>query len=284
MSGRFVIRELEHSDLAEVACILAEGFPKHSLECWGNRLRILAQRDPAPGTPLLGYGLDVDGLQGVGLTIGSIHGPANARQTIVNGSSWTVRQAYRGAAALELYRRSMSGRGMTFSNLSPARHTLKAIELCGFVERTAGVIIGIGAGRAPGQNRRIVQLGDACSGLAADQATTMRYHQERGCLTFCVEHRDRLAPLIFTTKPVLIGLRLAQLIYCERLSDLIDDSRLITMELWKNGYLAMLVDASGPIPGVKGRYFPGLKPRYYKGPPPLYAIDHTYSEMIYFGV
>jgi hypothetical protein len=286
MTSRFVIRELGHSDLAETARILREGFPRHSLDRWQNRLRILAQRDPAPGTPLFGYGLDVGGLQGIGLTIGSLHGPLEARQTIVNGSSWTVRPAYRGPAAIELYRRSMSGAGITFSDLSSGADVQKIIRICGFAECSAGIAIAIGVARARGRNRRrIVSLKDAArSGLSPERAAMMEYHQTRGCFTFCVEDNDRLAPLMFMTRSLRPGVQVAQLIYCERMDDLIDNSRAITVEAWKRGCAALLVDASGPIQGLKGRYFRGVEPKYYKGPAPLYAIDHSYSELIYFGV
>jgi hypothetical protein len=283
MTRRYAIRELEHSDLPEMARILAEGFPRHSLECWQARLRTLAQRDPAPGTPLFGYGLDVDGLQGVGLTIGSLHGPPEGRQTIVNGSSWTVRPAHRGAAAIELYRRSTSGKGMTFSDLSSGANTRKIIKICGFTEYTAGTVIAVGVARGRGPKRRIVHLSDAeRSGLSPDRAEMMRYHQARGCLTFCVGTNGRLAPFIFIARSMRSGLRVAQLIYCERLRDLIDNSLAITLEAFKRGCAALLVDGSGPIEGLKGRYFPSLEPKYYKGPAPLYAIDHSYSELIYF--
>jgi hypothetical protein len=281
MTRRYVIRQLEHSDLSETARILAEGFPRHSLECWQARLRTLAQRDPAPGTPFFGYGLYVDGLQGVGLTIGSLHGPPEARQTIVNGSSWTVRPAHRGAAALELYRRSMSGKGMTFSDLSSGANTRKMIKICGFTEYTAGTVIAVGVARARGPKRRIVPLSDAeRSGLSPERAEMMRYHEARGCLTFCVDTNGRLAPFMFFARSMKSGLRVAQLIYCERLRDLIDNSLAITVEALKRGCAALLVDASGPIEGLKGRYFPSLEPKYYKGPAPLYAIDHSYSELI----
>ena len=285
VARRFAIRELEHSDLPEAARVLAEGFPRHSLECWQGRLRLLAQRDPAPGTARFGYGLDVDGLQGVGLTIGSLHGPLETRQTIINGSSWTVRPAYRGAGAIELYRRFASGNGVTFSNLSPGAHTLETIKICGFTEYTAGMVIAVGLSRAQGPKRRIASLSDAeRSGLSPERAAMMRYHQAHGCLTFCVDDNDRLAPLMFKARSMRAGLRVAQLIYCERLRDLVDNSRAITVEALKHGCAALLVDASGPIEGLKGRYFPGLEPKYYKGPAPLYAIDHSYSELIYFGL
>lgn len=280
---RFTIRELEHSDLPEAARILAEGFPRHSLDRWQARLRILAERNRAPGTPRFGYGLDVDGLHGVGLAIGSLHGPLETRQTIVNGSSWTVRPAYRGAAAIALYRRCMNGAGMTFSDLSSGARTRRMITICGFTEYTAGVAIAIGVGRARGPKRRIVSLSDAArSGLSPERVAMMSYHQARGCLTFCVERSDRLAPLMFMTRSLRTGLRVAQLVYCESLSDLIDNSRAITVEAWKRGCAALLVDTSGPIKGLKGRYFPGVEAKYYKGPAPFYAIDHSYSELIYF--
>ena len=76
---------------------------------------------------------------------------------------------------------------------------------------------------------------------------------------------------------------MAQLIYCERLSDLVDNSWAITLEALKRGFVALLVDASGPIEGFRGRYFPGRAAKYYKGPAPLFAFDHSYSEMIYVG-
>ena len=283
---RYVIRELEHSDLPETARLLAEGFPRHSLDCWQNWLQILAQRDPAPGTPRFGYALDVDGLQGVGLTIGSLHGPLEARQTIVNGSSWTVRPSYRGPAAIELYRRCMSGAGMTFSDLSSGANTRKMIKICGFAEYTAGAVIAVGIARSRGpKRRRIVSLGEAeRSGLSPERAAMMRYHEARGCHTFCVEYDDRLAPFMFLARSMRAGLRVAHLIYCERLRDLIDNSRAVTVEAWKRGYVALLVDTSGPIEGFKGKYFTNLEPRYYRGPVPLYAIDHSYSELIYFGI
>ncbi len=58
MTEAFTIRELEQADLPEVSNILAEGFSRHSLAFWQDRLRAMAQREPAPGTALFGYGLD----------------------------------------------------------------------------------------------------------------------------------------------------------------------------------------------------------------------------------
>jgi hypothetical protein len=87
----FTIRELEERDLPELARIMAEGFPRHSRAFWENCLRLIKQRDRAPGTPQYGYGIEADGLKGAALALGSLHGPPDSPQTIVNISSWTVR-------------------------------------------------------------------------------------------------------------------------------------------------------------------------------------------------
>jgi len=279
-----MIRQLEHTDLPVVARLLAEGFPRQPLAFWQDRVRAMAQREAPPGTPHFGYGLDVGGLQGVVLTFGSLHGPAETRQTIVNISSWTVRPAFRGLAAIELYRCATNADGMTFSNLSSAARTQKTIKKCGFIERTAGQVIAVGVTRSRGRRPLIISLNDAeRAGLSSERAVMMHDHQARGCLTFCLEGRDRLAPFMFLPRRVNPGIPVAQIIYCERLSDLTDNSRTVTLEVLKRGFAALLIDASGPIKGLMGRYFPNRAPKYYKGPMPIYAVDHSYSEMIYIG-
>lgn len=279
-----LLRELEDADLPALARLMADGFPRHSLEFWRDRLRRIAEREHPPGTPKLGYGIDADGLQGAALTLGSLHGPADRRQTLVNISSWTVRPSHRGAAAKALYRHATRAEGITFSNLSAAAHTLRTITACGFREGTAGQVLAIGTRRTGARSPRMVATSDAGSaGLAPERAETLRYHEARGCLAFCVELADRLAPLIFLPRRLLFGIPVAQLIYCERSGDLLDHSRAVQRELLRRGFPALLVDASGPVEGLVGRYFPGKAAKYYKGPALPYAVDHTHSEMIYIG-
>lgn len=121
----YVIRELEDADLDQLAALLAEGFSRHSPDFWKESLARLRSRKPAPGTPQYGYGIDDGGLQGAALALGSLHGPPESPQTIVNISSWTVRPSHRGPAAKELYRHASSFDGPTYSNLSAAAHTIK---------------------------------------------------------------------------------------------------------------------------------------------------------------
>src|SRR2546430_4389697 len=92
----FTIRELEERDLPELAQIMLEGFPRHPQAFWEDSLRLIKNRVRAPGTQQYGYGIEADGLKGAVLTLGSLHGPADCPQKIVNISSWTVRPSHRG--------------------------------------------------------------------------------------------------------------------------------------------------------------------------------------------
>jgi hypothetical protein len=263
---------------------MTEGFPRHPFSFWENCLRHIKNRERAPGTQQYGYGIEADGLKGAVLTLGSLHGPTDSPQKIVNISSWTVRPSHRGPPAKELYRYASRLDHFTYSNLSAAPHTLKTVTQFGFRERTAGQIIAVGVRKGPRRAARLITTQDAeRAGLPPQKSEILRYHENRGCIAFCLEIPDRLAPFIFLPRRIKPGIPVAQLIYCERMDDFQDNSRSIYLWLLARGYPAMLVDASGPIIGLKGKYFPGRAAKYYKGEPPLYAVDHTYSEMIYIG-
>jgi hypothetical protein len=280
----FTIRPLDDSDFDELVGIMAEGFPRHGTDFWRDRLRVVGERERAPGTQKYGYGIEAGGLQGAALALGSLHGPPDARQTIVNISSWTVRPSHRGPPAKELYRHASSFDGFTYSNLSAAAHTLKTITRFGFREGTAGQVIGLGLRRGPGAARRMVSTGEAGrAGLPDYKVELLRHHERHGCVAFCLELEDRLAPLIFLPRRLKPGIPVAQLIYCERLGEFQANSRSIFLRLLGKGFAALLVDGSGPIDGLRGRYYPGKAAKYYKGPMPVHDVDHSYSEMIYIG-
>jgi hypothetical protein len=107
-------------------------------------------------------------------------------------------------------------------------------------------------------------------------------HEGFGCISFCLELPTKLAPFIFLRRRVKF-MPCAQLIYCESLDDLVSNGRAISASLARRGYPTMIVDTSGPIPGLLGRYFPGKASKHFRGPAPTLAVDHTYSEMIFLG-
>jgi hypothetical protein len=278
------IRELHLDDVDEMSNVLHEGFPRHSVQFWRDRLGVLAARNRPVGAQLFGYGVECEGLQGVALAIGANQGPPDESQLVVNISSWTVRPAYRGPIAKELYRRATEVEGVRYSNLSAAPHTQKTIKAFGFKERTAGQTLGVGTSRATGARRRVMTLRDAgSSGLPAQVIEMLHDHEARGCFVLLLDTPRGPTPFVFLPRRIKPGIPVAQLIYCQREADFLENSLLITMQAMKRGFVALLIDSSGAVKGVTGRYVPQRAAKYYKGPEQRYAVDHTYSEMIYVG-
>jgi hypothetical protein len=279
------IRELTDADLPEAVRVLCEGFPHRSAAYWQRGLEHMTRLAVLPQTTRYGLGLHVDGtMRGVILAIPSHHVSSAGAQTIVNLSSWCVHPGHRGRAALQLYAQACSGPPeITYTNLSATAHTLKAVAARGFRESTAGQMLCIGTRPSPGTKRFVPPAQALAAGLSAPMARTLVDHEALGCLAVCLETPAKLIPLIFLKRRVK-GLPLAQLIYCESLADLAAHGLAITAWLAGRGHPAMIVDASGPVPGLRGRYFDGKARKFYKGPPTLLAVDHSYTEMMYFGL
>jgi hypothetical protein len=137
-----------------------------------------------------------------------------------------VRPSHRGPPAKQLYRYASGFDNFTYSNLSAAPHTLRTITQFGFREGTAGQIVAVGVRKLPRRAIRIVTTHEAeRAGLAPQKPEMLRYHTNRGCIAFCLELPDRLAPLIFLPRRIKPGIPVAQLIYCEQMDDFQDNSR-----------------------------------------------------------
>ncbi len=282
----YEIRELDDKDIPEIVGLLAEGFPRRTRGYWQAGLRQLADRDRPASTEKYGYGLaSDDGLQGVVLTIPSIHAGPAGPLVLVNISSWYARPAYRGTPAKELYRHATRRPEISYTNLSAVPHTIKTITSFGFREWTAGQVIGATWHRGPAVNRgRVLNTTEAERvGLTSAEATVLREHEAMGCLTLCLENDDRLSPMVFIRRRIKGLVPAAQLIYCQDVVSMAENGRAIWAWLARRGHPLMLVDASGPLPGLAGRYVPAKASKYIKGPLPVAAVDHTYSEMVLLG-
>jgi hypothetical protein len=278
------IRTLSDQDLSEAVRLLTEGFPRRNEEYWRVGLARLARREPPEHTVPVGYGLfEGDRMHGVVLAIPSLHAHPRGNQTFVNISSWYVEPSHRGALAKQLYDHASSRHpDVTYTNLSAAAHTQKAIRKMGFQEWTEGQMLGVGTRSTPGRKRVVPAREARSAGLPDSVAQTLVDHEEAGCIAFCLETPEKLAPFVFLRRRVM-RLPCAQLIYCESLDDLVENGRKLSATLALRGYPAMIVDAAGPIPGLRGRYFAGKASKYIRGPAPLLHVDHTYSEMIFLG-
>ena len=139
MAAVFQIREIVDDDIADVVALLSEGFPKRTLDYWRIGLQRLANRERPLATEKFGYVLVADNaLRGVILTIPSVHENGSERHVFINISSWYVQPPFRGPTAKELYRHACCREGITYTNLSPAPHTIKTIRSFGFQDGRQG--------------------------------------------------------------------------------------------------------------------------------------------------
>ena len=280
----FDIRDLSEADFPEAIRLLCEGFPQRDAAYWRTGLERLSGREPFPDTVRIGHALyDGGQMRGVVLAIPSIHEGRTGAQTFVNISSWYVHSSHRGPPAKALYGHASSRcENVVYTNLSAAAHTLKTITAIGFREWSAGQLLCIGTQSGEGRTRIVAAKHARSAGLPDSICRTLVEHEKFGCISFYVESPAKLSPFIFLRRRVKL-LPCAQLIYCESIGDLVSNGRAICAALAMRGLPAMIVDTSGAVSGLRGKYFPGRASKYLKGPTPALAIDHTYSEMIYLG-
>jgi hypothetical protein len=278
------IRELTPDDIGPLVTLLNESFPRHNLQFWKAAVQRLAARAQVPETPLLGYGLHDHGLKGAVLTISRTDVTAANAQVLTNISSWCVSPSHRGPRAKELYGCASNGHHrVIYSNLSAARHTIKTITGFGFSPWAAGQFIGVGTGISKTKAKAVTLQTAVTSGITGELATKLADHEALGCVVICIALADRIAPFIFLRRKIGRLLPCAQLIYCENFNDFTENSALINCALLVKGLPAMLVDASAPVAGMRGRYYHDKAAKYYKGGVPEMAVDHCYSEMVYIG-
>jgi len=283
----FEIEELGDGDLPQVVSLLCEGFPMRSPAYWRNGLARLGARTRPPTTEKYGYGLVSNGaLAGVVLSIPSIHEGIDGPMALVNISSWYARPAFRGPPAKELYRHATRRDDVSYTNLSAAPHTIKTITAFGFREWSAGQVIAVSwhnEGSSPAAGRVLTTAQAEAAGLSAADGEVLADHERLGCLTLVVETDDGLSPLIFVRRRIKGLVPCAQLIYCRDLREVVDNGRRVGAALARRGFPLLLVDASGPVPGLTGRYVAAKASKYVKGPRPANAVDHLYSEMVLLG-
>jgi hypothetical protein len=73
-------------------------------------------------------------------------------------------------------------------------------------------------------------------------------------------------------------------VYCRSVDDFVRFARPIGLHLARRLRPLVILDASGPVPGLVGRYYPERMPRYYFGPDRPEIGDLADTETSMFGV
>jgi len=119
--------------------------------------------------------------------------------------------------------------------------------------------------------------------LSPGDARLLADHAALGCYAFIGILGNDAAPLIFQPRTIWREIvPCAHLIYCREPADLARFGPAYGRRLARSGRLFVVADATGPVPGLAGRYFPEREPRYYKGPRPPSPCDLADSELVVF--
>jgi hypothetical protein len=280
-------RAIVESDRPSLIDLLSRGFPARSQAYWVQAIERLFDYTKSGGYPQAGYVLDRGGMAvGVLLTIYA-PGRDGDRSLLCNLSSWHVDEDVRPYATL-LVSRALRDRSITYINISPERHTYRAIGAQGFSPYSKGIVVGFPA-IAPRREKTSVEVvteDRASWNASSDEIDLVRIHSRFGCLSlWCVVADGAAHPFIFIRRPRLKGLLpVAQLGYCRSTEEFARFARPIGRALAKRGIFGVMVDANEPIAGLPGIYLPGRSRRFARGPRPPRLGDLAFTEAAMFGL
>lgn len=290
-TDRDVTKAIDHTNFGHAVDLLRRGFPALPSEALETSLaRWMASPGHRSGKEPIGYLLTANGSYvGIGLTAVSEHHPCAAGDAgprrRVNLASWYVEPEHRLKLPV-LLRRMLADPGAVYTDLTPAPMVIPILERLGFTPMNNGVVLvnlpvaAFGRGSAA-----TVTPHERADGTGTWQDRMIGDHIGYGCRVFDLVHEGGTSTLVF--KPVRIKrVPLIELIYCE------DDALLtrylpaIARALVRAGYFGLLLDnpVDRPI-GAAMAFVPfrERRRRLGKNIPTPRRIDHTYSELAFFG-
>jgi hypothetical protein len=280
------VRQITPADRDAVASLLHKGFGRRRTRTfWERAVDALATRKVPDGMLQLGYLLESDGR-----VVGAILVIVSRPRTGVDPdavrcslSSWYVEPHFRVYAAM-LAARALNHSNATHLNISPAANTLPTLAVHGYARYCDGLSIVC----------LLLARGDrSAMALAADREPPVPFevfewrllqdHAAFGCIAFWCVTAERAYPFVFRRRLAKGVLPLAQLIYCRDTADVVRFCGLIGRYLAVRGCPFVVIDASGPIPGLPGIYLDG-RPKFFKGPDKPALGDLAYTEAALFGL
>src|SRR5882724_3769733 len=138
-------REIGRADIDGVANLLARGFPRRPRNFWLLAFERLSNHATPTGFPEFGYLLESQSIPvGVLLLIFSSILVGAERTIRCNGCGWYVEPAFRSHAAL-LVSRALRHKNVTYTNITPAPHTLPILEAQGYRRYCSGRFVAVPA-------------------------------------------------------------------------------------------------------------------------------------------
>ncbi len=278
-------REIASTELEQVIDLLTIGFQKErDRTYWINAIQRLIDHPTPRGFPKYGYVLENnDILVGVLLLIFSARTTNNTTTIRCNGSSLYVMPAFRGYAAV-LIKRALRFKNVTYLNLTPTQHTLPMLAVQGYKRFANGTFICLPILCAGLQSARIeTATPTTCTNaqLQAFEPDLLLSHVKFGCLSLIATYANNSYPFVFGVR-TKHGVRLAHLVYCRDQQDFVRFVRPLGRFLRYHQLWLVVLDANGPIAGLRGIYLDN-RPKFAMGPEPMRLGDVPFTERVMFG-
>lgn len=278
-------RLITDNDLDPVADLLCEGFSGRARQSWCDGLARMRDRDLPEGAPRYGYCLDAGGrLVGVILLIASSRMVDGNPAIFTNVASWYVNQDYRAYAQL-VVSIALRNKNTTFTNVSPAPHTWPIVENQGYTRYCHGLFFAAAALKAPAGGVVLKAL----SGRHAEMPdyAMLRRHVETGCTVLIAEEQHKHSGFVFRPYRIRSGKIMLPAMFVIHAPDRTELVRLAGnfgrhFLRWAAPFLVM--DADGPVEGLRGFYTEARGRKYYKGPHRPALCDLADTEYAIFGV
>lgn len=280
-------RQISNADLTRIAELLARGFPRRSRAEWLKCLHRMTIHGTPSGFPKYGYLLE-DGEIAVGvlLLISSTIRIDVQPITRCNLSSWYVDPGYRCYATL-MAKHAVRTTGVTYCNVSPAKHTLPILKAQGFTRYSAGQFAAIPLPVRPANAERVevqgIRTPREYNGEPWERELLIR-HAEYGCLSVRCVTPKRDYPFVFRQRFVRGFLPCLQLVFSRDLEEFRRFAWALGTFFGLRGRPMILIDSNGPIRGVTGKYFEGAAPKFFKGLHQPRLGDLAYTEIAVFGI
>ena len=282
-------RQITVLDLAAVAMLLAEGFPRRKFNYWQVGLKRMAVRKVPENTPQFGYCLDVDGtLAGVILMISSERPVEGVNAVFTNLASWFVKPEYR-PYAHQLAAMALKNKTTSYANVTAAPSTWEVVEKQGYRKYCNGLFIAAAAVARPQTSVKISDFDAVASRAdvrAMEEFELLQRHAQWGCTVLLAEEAGTLSGFIFRRFAMRSGLiKLpAQFVISAP-----SQAKMIRLAGNFGRYFAakaaplLAFDANGPIPGLSGFYTERRGRKFAKGPHERGLCDLADTELAIFG-
>lgn len=272
-----VCRRIAEGDLDGVVEILERGFPERPQAYWELGLRRMRDRPAPKAYPRYGYVMTAaERIVGAIILIFSETADGAIRGNV---SSWIVDPEYRSFSHM-LLAIPLRLKGVTFINISPTPSTIGTITAQGFQRYVDGTFHAFPALAGPFRHVEVREIS-----AEAKASPLLARHAGYGCLSFEVHCSNEVFPFIFQKSRLLRDkLPCAQLVYCRKDEDFVRFAGPLGRCLLRRGFASVILDATGPIAGLPGRYVAGRRLKYYRGTPPPRLNHLSDTELVLFGI